>query len=319
MTTIYCPDYSTNTKYGKKPEDRSIEELLASGFILLDKTFGPTSHQVAAWARDMLQLDKLGHGGTLDPFATGLITLLSGKAVRLSSKVLSHDKSYIAVLKIHGEHDADDIRAVMAKLTGKIYNVPPEISAVKVQVRTRTIHRFDLIEMVDNHVIAHIECESGTYVRTLASDMGLMLDCAVDLKELRRPTSGPFSLKSAVTMQQLADAYWLWTNKGDDSAMLRIVHPIESLLEGFPRLVIKDSAAAALTYGAPLMRPGLISLESNAQMGERVLIVSVKGEVVALANLLVEPSTIATMVTGEVAKPDLVLMDEGTYPKGWVN
>jgi predicted ribosome-associated RNA-binding protein Tma20 len=67
------------------------------------------------------------------------------------------------------------------------------------------------------------------------------------------------------------------------------------------------------------MRPGLISLESNAQMGERVLIVSVKGEVVALANLLVEPSTIATMVTGEVAKPDLVLMDEGTYPKGWVN
>ena len=257
----------------------------------------------------MLRLEKLGHGGTLDPFATGLITLLSGKAVRLSSKVLSHDKSYVAVLKIHGAHSEDDVRAVLAKLTGKIYNVPPEISAVKVQVRTRTIHRFDLVEMVDNHVIAHIECESGTYVRTLATDMGLMLDCLVELKELRRPTSGPFSLKSAVTMQQLADAYWLWDAKGDDSAMLRIVHPIESLLEGFPRLVIKDSAAAALTHGAPLMRPGLISLESTAKKDERILIVTMKGEVVALANLLVEPSSIATMVTGEVAKPDLVLMD----------
>ena len=319
MTIVFCSDYSTNPKYGKKPEDRSIEELLSSGFILLDKTFGPTSHQVSAWARDMLRLEKLGHGGTLDPFATGLLTLLSGKAVRLSSKVLSHDKSYVAVLKIHGEHSEDDIRAVLGKLTGRIYNVPPEISAVKVQVRTRTIHRFDLVEIVDNHVIAHIECESGTYVRTLATDMGLMLDCVVELKELRRPTSGPFSLKSAVTMQQLADAYWLWDAKGDDSAMLRIVHPIESLLEGFPRLVIKDSAAAALTHGAPLMRPGLISLESTAKINERILIVTMKGEVVALANLLVEPSSIATMVTGEVAKPDLVLMDEGTYPKGWVN
>ncbi|MGB1491315.1 MAG: PUA domain-containing protein, partial [Candidatus Poseidoniaceae archaeon] len=83
----------------------------------------------------------------------------------------------------------------------------------------------------------------------------------VELKELRRPTSGEFSLNQSITMQQLADAYWLWQEKGEEAAMLRILHPIEDMLSDLPRVVVKDGAAAALSHGAPLLRPGVVSID----------------------------------------------------------
>jgi tRNA pseudouridine(55) synthase len=91
-------DAETSPDHGSVPAERSIEQLFDSGFILLDKAPGPSSHQVSAWARDMMGLEKLGHGGTLDPFATGLLPLLAGKAMRLTGRILTHDKSYLAVL-----------------------------------------------------------------------------------------------------------------------------------------------------------------------------------------------------------------------------
>ena len=93
---ILDKDAKTSPDHGTIPGDRTIEQLFESCFILLDKSPGPSSHQVTAWARDMMGLEKLGHGGTLDPFASGLLPLLSGKAMRLTGKILTHDKSYLA-------------------------------------------------------------------------------------------------------------------------------------------------------------------------------------------------------------------------------
>ena len=100
--------------------------------------------------------------------------------------------------------------------------MPPEISAVRVQVRTRKISKFDILDFDGTSLLTHIECEAGTYVRTMARDLGLLLDTPVELKELRRPKSGEFSLIQSITMQQLADAYWLWKEKGEEDAMLHI-------------------------------------------------------------------------------------------------
>ena len=97
---IIDKDASTEAKYGCPPEDRSIEQLLQGGWILLDKPAGPSSHQLAAWARDMLGVEKLGHGGTLDPFATGGLILLSGCAMRLTGRILKGEKTYVCVIKI---------------------------------------------------------------------------------------------------------------------------------------------------------------------------------------------------------------------------
>ncbi len=307
----------TSPSHGCKPEDRSIDQLLESGFILLDKAPGPSSHQVSAWARDMMGLEKLGHGGTLDPFATGVLPLLAGKAMRLTGRILTHDKSYLAVLKLGKDVELSDLEEKMSLLTGKVYNVPPEISAVKVQVRTRRISRFEILDIEGTSVLTHIECEAGTYVRTMARDLGLLLDTPVELKELRRPSSGEFGLSNSVTMQQLADAYWLWKEKGESEAINRILHPLEDMLSEVPRIVIKDGAAAALSHGAPLLRPGVVSIPEDLGVGSEVLLVTIKGEAVALANLVQPSKVIPEMTQGEVAKPNCVLMKEDTYPRSW--
>jgi len=198
-----------------------------------------------------------------------------------------------------------------------VYNVPPEISAVRVQVRTRKISRFDILDFDGTTMLTHIECEAGTYVRTMARDLGLLLDTPVELKELRRPSSGEFSLSQAITMQQLADAYWLWKENGDSSAIIRILHPVEDMLSGVPKVVIKDGAAAALSHGAPLLRPGVVSIPDDLGVGSEVLLVTMKGEAVALANLVQPCKVIPEMTQGEVAKPNCVLMKEDTYPRSW--
>ncbi len=307
----------TSPNHGCSPENRSIEQLLESCFILLDKSPGPSSHQVSAWARDMMGLEKLGHGGTLDPFASGLLPLLSGKAMRLTGKILTHDKSYLALLKFGKEIDRDELEDKMSMLTGKVYNVPPEISAVRVQVRTRKIPKFEILDLEGDSVLTYIECEAGTYVRTMARDLGLLLDTPVELKELRRPTSGEFSLSQAITMQQLADAYWLWKEKGDGSAITRILHPIEDMLADLPRVVVKDGAASALSHGAPLLRPGVVEIAEDLGVGSEVLIVTLKGEAVAIAKMTQPSKVIPSMTQGEVAKPNCVLMKEDTYPRSW--
>ena len=307
----------TSPNHGCSPENRTIEQLLESCFILLDKSPGPSSHQVSAWARDMMGLEKLGHGGTLDPFASGLLPLLSGKAMRLTGKILTHDKSYLALLKLGKEVDRQELDDKMAMLTGKVYNVPPEISAVRVQVRTRKIPKFEILDINDDSVLTYIECEAGTYVRTMARDLGLLLDTPVELKELRRPTSGEFSLSQAITMQQLADAYWLWKEKGDGSAITRVLHPIEDMLADLPKVVVKDGAAAALSHGAPLLRPGVVKIAEDLGVGSEVLIVTLKGEAVAIAKMTQPSKVIPSMTQGEVAKPNCVLMKEDTYPRSW--
>jgi H/ACA ribonucleoprotein complex subunit 4 len=310
-------DAKTSPEYGTIPSERTIEQLLESCFILLDKSPGPSSHQVSAWARDMMGLEKLGHGGTLDPFASGLLPLLSGKAMRLTGKILTHDKSYLALFKFGKDLELNEIEEKMAMLKGKVYNVPPEISAVRVQVRTRKISKFDVLDFDGNSLLTHIECEAGTYVRTMARDLGLLLDTPVELKELRRPTSGEFSLSQSITMQQLADAYWLWQEKGEEDAMLRILHPIEDMLSDLPRVVVKDGAAAALSHGAPLLRPGVVSIDDDLNVGTEVLLVTMKGEAVAIAKMSQNSKVIPEMNQGEVAKPNCVLMKEDTYPRSW--
>ena len=310
-------DAKTSPSHGCKPGERNVEQLLESCFILLDKSPGPSSHQVSAWARDMLGLEKLGHGGTLDPFASGLLPLLSGKAMRLTGKILTHDKSYLALLRFGREVEREELEENMAMLTGKVYNVPPEISAVRVQVRTRKISKFEILDFDGSSVLTHIECEAGTYVRTMARDIGLLLDTPVELKELRRPTSGEFKLSQAITMQQLADAYWLYKEKGDETAIMRVLHPIEDMLSDLPKIVVKDGAAAALSHGAPLLRPGVVSIDDDLKVGTEVLIVTIKGEAVAIAKMSQTSKVIPEMTQGEVAKPNCVLMKEDTYPRSW--
>ncbi len=317
-THILDPEAGTDPHFGTVPDERTIEQRLASGFILVDKPAGPTSHQLAAWARDLFGLERLGHGGTLDPFATGVLPLMAGRCMKITNKVLKHRKSYIAVFRFKSTPSEGELDEIMARMTGRIYNVPPEISAVKVQVRTRRIFAFERLDMNEKDMVARITCEAGTYIRTMARDMGLMLNQAVELKELRREQSGMFTLDHCVTMDAVADAVWLWKECGDESALMRIVHPIEKLLVELPQCVVKDSAVAALSFGAPLLRPGIVSVPAGIPVGQDMLITSLKGEAVGFVKLTVASDDIGALENGEVARPSMVLMDTEVYPRRWV-
>tara|TARA_B100000029_G_C17495977_1_gene930885 strand:- start:257 stop:1222 length:966 start_codon:yes stop_codon:yes gene_type:complete len=315
--TILDKDAISEPKYGCPPESRSIEQLLEGGWILLDKPSGPSSHQLAAWAREMLGVEKLGHGGTLDPFANGGLLLLSGCATRLTGRILKGEKQYICVMKIPNDIKEGNLKNAISNLEGRIHNVPPKESAVKVQVRQRTIKSFNILERDERILLCEIQCEAGTYVRTLTRDLGLLLGGEVELLELRRSKSGYFSENDAITMHQLSDAIYLWKQHDEPAAMKKILQPVEKLVEGIPKIIIKDGAASALAHGAPLARPGIVGINNKVNRGDEVAIMTIKGEIVCLATMSVNGSDVPNMNGGEVARPNLVLMQTDTYPKRW--
>ena len=318
MTRIVLNDSpQLDANHGFNPDEMSVEQRMASGFILLDKPAGPTSHQIASWVRDLLGLERLGHGGTLDPFATGVLPLMAGKSMKLTKGILKNDKTYIFVLKFAEQPNIESLNEVISKLTGRIYNVPPEISAVKVQVRTRKIFLFELLELKDKEAIVKVKCEAGTYIRTIARDMGLLLGYKVDLKELRRENSGKFNLDDCVTLQQVADAIWLWKECDKPEALEKIIHPTEKLLMDMNYIVVKDSAASALCHGAPLLRPGLIDIDEKLSSGQEVAVFTSKNEVVGIVKMIKSSIEIQDLNSGEIAKPVMVLMEQDRYPPKW--
>jgi H/ACA ribonucleoprotein complex subunit 4 len=309
-------DAKTSNSHGVTPTERTIEELLDAGMLVIDKPQGPNSHQVSAWARDILGLDKMGHGGTLDPFATGVLVLLSGRSMRLTKKVLSHDKTYVGVLRAPSNFDEQALERAIAQMCGQVYNVPPEISAVKIQVRSRRMET-KLLEVDGQDAVIEVTCEAGTYIRTLARDLGLLLGHPISLKELRRTQSGRFIESHCVTLQELKDAVWLWKEKGEEKAIRKILAPIELLVSDLPAVVVKDGAAGAIAHGAPLMRPGIVSVEEDLERGDSVRLMTLKGELVSLGTLLTRTEMIQEMDNGEIARPDLVFLPPEIYPKAW--
>ena len=313
---ILDADAKTSPAHGCIPSERSIEQLLEGGMVVIDKPAGPNSHQVSAWARDILGVEKLGHGGTLDPFATGVLVLLAGRSMRLTKKVLSHDKTYVGVIRGSRNFDAEVLGRAVAQLSGQVYNVPPEISAVKIQVRSRQMQT-RLIEVDGRDAAIEVTCEAGTYIRTFARDLGLLIGHPVELKELRRTQSGRFKEPQSITLQDLKDAFWLWQEKGEEVAIRRILTPIESLVQDLPKIVVKDGAAAAIAHGAPLMRPGIASISDNLERGDKVRLVTLKEELVALATMHTRSEMVAEMKEGEIARPDAVFLPPETYPRTW--
>ena len=309
----------TNEKYGCRPNDRSITELLDSGIILINKSSGPTSHQLTAWARNLLGLNRLGHGGTLDPFATGLLTFLCGKATKITNIVLNSNKSYVAVIRFENPVAKDDLKELLISLNGDIYNVPPKESAVKVQVRSRSIYSMNLLDLDDSGKVAiiNLSCNAGTYVRTLTKDIGLLLGNNCDLIELHRDMTGNFDESMACTMHQLTDAVFLWQNQGDDRGLKRLMSPIEIILNKLPKIYVKDGAVSAVSHGAPLAKPGIVRAAKGIKKGDSVIILSLKEEAVAIATLNVNSEDLVNMSSGQVATAQSVLMVPGTYPQTW--
>jgi tRNA pseudouridine55 synthase len=218
-----------------KEPDRGSEP--AQGLLLVDKPAGMTSHDVVQHVRRIYGERSIGHLGTLDPFATGLLVLLLGRATRLATFIDAEPKVYDATIRFGTETDSDDstgnvirtatppreadVRAAVRTLTGEISQVPPAYSAKSVDgtraydaarrgepldlaAATVTVHSWELGHLDDDSLSAVITCSGGTYIRALARDLGRLTASAAHLESLRRTRAGTFDVRDAATLDALA-------------------------------------------------------------------------------------------------------------------
>jgi H/ACA ribonucleoprotein complex subunit 4 len=307
---------TTNAHYGKAPAQRTVRELLNNGFINLDKPAGPTSHQVVAWVKEILDIDKAGHGGTLDPAVTGVLPVALGDAARALQVLLVAGKEYVALMKLHKQVEEKKIRDVCDSFVGKISQMPPLRSAVKRVRRTREVYYLEILEIHGTEVLFRVGCEAGTYIRTLCVDIGKKLGCGAQLAELRRTRVGNITEDSAVSLQDLKDGYIFWKEDGDDGELRRTILSMERLLEVVPKIVVRDSAIDALCHGANLAIPGVVEID-DMTIGEIAAVLSLKGEGVALVKMEMPSIQVIEKDTGICATLERVLMNKGTYPSIW--
>ena len=258
-----------------QPQRVRIPKRAVHGVLLLDKPLGLSSNDALQKAKRLFRAEKAGHTGTLDPLATGLLPLCFGAATKLSQVSLDADKRYTATLKLgvktasgdaEGEViatrpvdvNADDVRAACRRFTGEIDQVPPMHSALKrdgkalyeyaragVEVerepRRVSIHEINLLGGLHDEWTVDVRCSKGTYIRTLAEDIGEALGCGAHLTALRRTASGPLTLERALTLEQLADM----TEPQRDAMLL----DADTLLADWPAVRLSDEDAGRFLSG----------------------------------------------------------------------
>ncbi|KAJ4971983.1 hypothetical protein NE237_005082 [Protea cynaroides] len=306
---------------GYSPLKRPLLEYIKYGVINLDKPANPSSHEVVAWIKRILHVEKTGHSGTLDPKVTGNLIVCIDRATRLVKSQQGAGKEYVCIARLHSSvPDVAKVARALETLTGAVFQRPPLISAVKRQLRIRTIYESKLLEYdPDKHLVVFwISCEAGTYVRTLCVHLGLVLGVGGHMQELRRVRSGIMGEKdNMITMHDVLDAQWVYENYRDESYLRRVIMPLEVVLTSYKRLVVKDSAVNAICYGAKFMIPGLLRFENDIEVGEEVVLMTTKGEAIALGIAEMTTAVMATCDHGVVARIKRVVMDRDTYPRKW--
>lgn len=301
---------------GKRPEERTVGELLEDGVIVIDKPSGPTSHQVTSWVGDMVGARKSAHGGTLDPRVTGVLPVGLGNAVRAMDALHYGTKAYVGVMRMHGNIDRRRLEEVSKEFTDEIYQTPPMRSAVKRELRTRRIVSLSLIEISGRDVLFKTDCEAGTYIRSLCVDIGDAIALGAHLQDLRRTRAGELTEDDAVSLHDLKDAFE--EHKAGNSAALRkMLLPKEVLLAQMPKIEIKDSAVDAICHGANLAIPGIVSLDEHIRKGGTVAVMTLSGEGVALGRPLMDSEEVMKRSEGFAVDISRVFMPTGTYARSW--
>jgi tRNA pseudouridine55 synthase len=261
---------------------------VVDGVLLLNKPVGITSNAALQKAKWLLNAKKAGHTGTLDPFADGLLPLCFGEATKFSSYLLDADKHYRAVLQLGvttttGDPEGEvlsrtdvhtscaDLVALLPRFMGEIEQIPPMHSALKHQGRPLyeyaragieidrpprkvTIRSLDMIECAPPRVVLDVQCSAGTYIRTLAQDIGAALGCGAHLTALTRLGSGGFKLEQAHSLAELEAL--------DSAQRHALLLPADCLVVHLPAVQLEDADAAALRQGRSIAHgtaePGLI-------------------------------------------------------------
>lgn len=289
-----------------------------SGVILVDKPEGPTSHDMVALARRLLGTRRIGHAGTLDPLATGLLVLMIGKATRLAPFLSGADKTYRGILRLGFATDTYDrggtptgeqsevnverhtLLSAIDRFRGTIRQLPPVYSAKKVRgtpmyrlARRRkpveptpvtvTFRRIDLLGHEGDEIEIEAEVSAGTYLRSFAHDLGQALGCGAHLKTLRRVASGPFLVADALTPQVLEEMR--------AGAAERII-PLEEIPLGLPTLQLSSAGCHAIRHGRQCQISEVLSPRLPLPPG-RCRLQGPQGVLIGIGEVQIQPPPVA--------------------------
>lgn len=301
----------------------NVAQSALDGVLTVNKEAGWTSHDVVAKMRHVLEGAKVGHAGTLDPAATGVLPVLIGRGTRIAEYLVEWDKEYRAVLRLGETTDTQDatgtlltrrrtdhvtpaaIQEVVARFRGAIDQMPPMYSAIKVagvplyksaragrtvarQARTVTIHSLDVLEIDGQHVTLRVVCSKGTYVRTLCADIGAALEAGGHLLSLERRRVGPLTLDQALTVGEVAARYAL-------GELGETVVSLDQALREFQAVVVDGPAAERIRHGAPVPWRQIRDLQDCrhevAASSRPVRVLDVEGRLLAIGKYLVRGET----------------------------
>jgi len=306
-------EFETDWNYGQDPNKRKIEELIDYGIINLNKPAGPTSHQVSDYVQKILNIDKSGHSGTLDPGVTGVLPIALGKATRIVQTLLNAGKEYVCLMYLHKPVDEKEIHKAVEKFTGKIKQLPPIKSAIKRRLRTREIYYFNILEIKNQNVLFQVGCEAGTYIRKLVHDFGQELNTGAHMVQLIRTKAGPFDDNAWYSLHDLKDAYEFY-KEGDEKELRKIILPIEEAIKHLAKVWVMDSAVDTICHGASLNIPGISKL-NNFNENETIAIMTLKDELIALGTSSMNSNDIMEKEKGLAVTTTKVFMERNIYSK----
>jgi H/ACA ribonucleoprotein complex subunit 4 len=288
--------------------------LINTGIVIIDKPKGPTSHQVADYVKKILNLNKAGHTGTLDPGVSGVLPIALEDSTRVVQVLLPAGKEYVALAHFHKQDDEEILRKEFKKFVGKIKQLPPVKSAVKRQERERTIYYIDIIEINGKDVLFRVGCQGGTYIRKLIHDIGKNIGGA-HMAELIRTKAGPFTDKDMINLNDLSDAFYYYEKDGNEKYLRHCIKPLESAIQHLPKIYVLDTAIDSLSHGANLKLPGISKFENCIKKKDLVAILSLKGELISIGYSCLNSKNILEKDKGIAVKTFKIFMNPGVYPK----
>jgi len=255
----------------------SLQQLLHSSLILIDKPRGPTSFDVVERISNILGVRKAGHTGTLDPNATGLLVIALGEARKAMPVFTQMNKEYAGTMKVHCDADEKTVEDALLSFKDVITQIPPVKSAVARRPRKRKVYEIEVLQKLGRDVKFRVLCEAGTYIRKIAHDAGEKVGCGAHLTQLRRTMVGPFAVEHAVTPEKL--------EKMHGSALEDLLIPLEDALGrlGLPGLSISKQAEAHVRNGAPVSADFVTGMSGKPEPGKNVGVYDGNGKIICLA------------------------------------
>lgn len=295
----------------------SINELINTGIVIIDKPKGISSHVVSEKVKNILAgsgAEKSGHSGTLDPYVTGVLVVALNNATPLLNYLIKKDKVYEGYLRFSENISKKKAQDIFNNFLGEIEQMPPRKCAVKRQIRKKEIYSFKAVKKIKTEtskadIYFKIKCEAGTYIRSIARDISDKYSTC-RLMTLRRTAVGNIKENKAFTLDELKKAYFEEYKKGyNEKSLRKIIKPVEYYVKKeMPILIVDNEAVTPLMTGHVLYIPGIIKIKSEFKKGDKIALFTKQNKLIEIAEALEDSKTIKQLKKGIATKPVRVIM-----------